>query len=103
MADTDRTISDIDTMLLLRRVPLFAELDPEDLQRIAGTSRERVYPPDATAIREGDIDSELLVIIEGSVRVVRREPDGSERLIRRYEAGDHIGTSAKVRTMKPNA
>ena len=97
MADTDRTISDIDTMLLLRRVPLFAELDPEDLQRIAGTSRERVYPPEATAIREGDIDSELLVIIEGSVRVVRREPDGSERLIRRYEAGDHIGELAVLR------
>jgi HEAT repeat protein/ATP/ADP translocase len=97
MADTDRTISDIDTMLLLRRVPLFAELDPEDLQRIASTSRERVYPPGAVIMREGDIDSELLVIIEGVVRVVRIEPDGNERLIRRYEAGDHIGELAVLR------
>jgi hypothetical protein len=97
MADTDRTISDIDTMLLLRRVPLFAELDPEDLQRIASTCRERVYPGHATLMHEGDIGSELLVIVDGTVRVVREEPDGSERLIRRYEAGDHIGELALLR------
>jgi hypothetical protein len=97
MANTDRTISDIDTMLLLRRVPLFAKLDPEDLQRIASTCRERVYPPGATLMDEGDIGRELLVILDGTVRVVRIGPDGSERLIRRYEAGDHIGELAVLR------
>ena len=85
MADTDRTISDIDTMLLLRRVPLFAELDPEDLQRIASTCRERVYPKGEALMREGDIGSELFVIVDGTVRVVRTEADGSERRIRGYE------------------
>ena len=44
MPDTARTIGEIDTMLTLRRVPLFEELDPEDLQRIAATTVERVYP-----------------------------------------------------------
>ena len=97
MADTDRTISDIDTMLLLRRVPLFAELDPEDLQRIASTSRERVYPKGEAIMREGDIGSELFVIVDGTVRVVRTEPDGSERHIRGYEGGDHIGELAVLR------
>jgi HEAT repeat protein/ATP/ADP translocase len=97
MADTDRTISDIDTMLLLRRVPLFAELDPEDLQRVANTCSERIHPRGTVVMREGDIGSELLVIVEGSVRVVRMEADGSERLIRRYESGDHIGELAVLR------
>lgn len=97
MADTDRTISDIDTMLLLRRVPLFARLDPEDLQRIASTCHERVYPHGAPLMLEGDIGSELLVILEGAVRVVRAEADGAERLIRRYQAGDHIGELAVLR------
>ena len=97
MADTDRTISDIDTMLLLRRVPLFAQLDPEDLQRIANTCSERIYPKGTVVMREGDIGSELLVIVEGTVRVVRIEPDGGERYIRRYESGDHIGELALLR------
>ena len=39
MPDTGRTMSEIDTMLTLRRVPLFEGLDPEDLQRIATTCR----------------------------------------------------------------
>jgi hypothetical protein len=97
MPDTERTISDIDTMLTLRRVPLFAELDPEDLHRIAATCTERSYPAGEALMREGDLGDELLVIVTGSVRVIRSEPDGSERLIRRYEAGDHIGELAVLR------
>jgi hypothetical protein len=97
MAETDRTISDLDRMLVLRRVPLFGELEPEDLQRVAATCRERVYPSGASLMAEGDIGNELMVILEGSVRVVRVSPEGGERLIRRYEAGDHIGELAVLR------
>ena len=97
MAATDRTLTDLDTMLLLRRVPLFEGLDPEDLQRIAATSVERTYSAGESLMREGDLGDELVVIVEGSVRVVRREADGSERLIRTYEGGDHIGELAVLR------
>ena len=48
-------------------------------------------------MREGDIGSEMLVLVEGTVRVVRIEPDGGERYIRRYESGDHIGELALLR------
>ncbi|MGZ8515059.1 MAG: Npt1/Npt2 family nucleotide transporter [Candidatus Limnocylindrales bacterium] len=97
MPETSRTTSEIDRMLTLRRVPLFQGLDPEDLQRIAATCLERDYATGESLVREGEIGDELIVIVEGSVRVVRTEPDGSERLIRRYEAGDHIGELAVLR------
>jgi HEAT repeat protein len=97
VADTARTLTEIDTMLLLRRVPLFQELEPEDLQRIASTCMERIYPAEAEIMREGDLGSELLVLLEGTVRVVHREADGGERFIRRYTAGDHIGELAVLR------
>ena len=97
MADIERTVSEIDTMLTLRRVPLFERLDPEDLQRIAATCLEREYPPETALVREGEIGDELIVIVEGTVRVVRAEPDGSVRLIRRYGPGDHIGELAVLR------
>ena len=48
-------------------------------------------------MREGDVGDELIVIVEGSVRVVRYRPNGAERLVRRYEAGDHIGELAVLR------
>ncbi|HEX7949165.1 MAG TPA: HEAT repeat domain-containing protein [Candidatus Limnocylindrales bacterium] len=97
MPESGRTASELDIMLTLRRVPLFEQLDPEDLQRIAATCLERQYPADTALVREGDIGDELIVIVEGSVRVVHAEPDGSERLIRRYGAGDHIGELAVLR------
>jgi HEAT repeat protein len=97
MPETSRTMSEIDTMLTLRRVPLFEGLDPEDLQRIATICLERVYPGGEALVREGELGDELIVIVEGSVRVVQAGPDGTERLIRRYRAGDHIGELAILR------
>ena len=97
MPATDRTLGDVDTMMALRRVPLFECLDPEDLQRVAMTAVEHLYPPGEAIVREGDLGDTLVVIVEGSVRVVHLDPDGSERLIRRYERGDHIGELAVLR------
>jgi HEAT repeat protein len=97
MPETSRTLGDLETMLCLRRVPLFEGLGPEDLQRIASTAVEHVYPAGEALVREGDLGETLIVIVEGSVRVVRAEPDGSERLIRTYGVGDHIGELAVLR------
>ncbi|MEP6639997.1 MAG: HEAT repeat domain-containing protein, partial [Chloroflexota bacterium] len=97
MPDSSRTIGDLETMLALRRVPLFVGLAPEDLQRIAMTATEHVYPPGEPLIREGDLGDELVVIVEGAVRVVHLDADGTERVVRTYGAGDHIGELAVLR------
>lgn len=97
MGETDGSLGDIETMLRLRRVPLFAGLAPEDLQRIATAAVECEVPAEAPLIREGEIGDALFVLLEGSVRVVHVAADGSEHLIRTYEAGDHIGELAVLR------
>ena len=97
MPETSHILDDLDTMLALRRVPIFEGLDPEDLQRIAVTAEEHLYPPGEALVREGDVGHELVVIVEGSVRVVHHDPDGTEHLIRRYQPGDHIGELAVLR------
>jgi hypothetical protein len=97
MPETLRTLGNLDTMLFLRRVPLFEGLEPEDLQRIATTAVEHVYPAGEAIVREGDVGDELIVIVQGSVRVVHLQSDGTERLVHRYEAGDHIGELAVLR------
>ena len=68
--------SDIDRMLVLRRVPIFEALAPEDLQRVAAAARERGWSEDDELMLEGDVGSELIVIVEGNVRVIHR--DGAE-------------------------
>jgi CRP-like cAMP-binding protein len=97
LPETSRTLGDLETMLVLRRVPLFEGLDPEDLQRIAMHSVEHLYPAGEALVREGDIGDSIIVIVEGAVQVEKAEPDGTERLIRTYEQGDHIGELAVLR------
>ena len=97
MPETGRTLGDIDRMLFLRRVPLFARLAPEDLQRLAMTATERFYPGGTPLMREGELGDELVVVVEGNVRIVRMDADGVERELRRYGAGDHIGELAVLR------
>jgi CRP/FNR family transcriptional regulator len=83
-------------MLVLRRVPIFAALDPEDLQRVAALAVERRWAGGESVMVEGDIGSELVVIVEGGVRVVRMDGE-REQLLRRYGPGDHIGELAVLR------
>ena len=97
MADLPTSLTTLDTMLQLRAVPLFERLAPEDLERIAAVATERWFEPGEPLVREGDLGDELFVILEGRVQVHRQEPDGSERVIRTYDAGDHIGELAVLR------
>jgi hypothetical protein len=96
MTETARTLGELDRMLFLRKVPLFGQIGPEDLQRIAATASERLYPAGEALMTEGDLGEELIVIVEGDVRVVHVDGDG-ERLLRTYQAGDHIGELAVLR------
>ena len=96
MTETSRTLGELDRMVVLRRVPLFSELDPEDLQRIAVSAQERLYPAGEALVREGDFGDELIVIVEGTVRVTKLDGE-TERFERNYDAGDHIGELAVLR------
>ena len=94
---TDDAIEALERMLQLRRVPLFQGLVPEDLQRLAMVATERTFAPGVALITEGEPGEELFVILDGRVGVTRREPDGTDRYIRTYAAGDHIGELAVLR------
>ncbi|CAN5729172.1 hypothetical protein BH23CHL8_BH23CHL8_04380 [soil metagenome] len=89
-------VSDIDRMLVLRGVPIFEALPPEDLQRVAVTAEERSWASGEALMTEGEVGNELVVVVEGSVRVVRRDPAG-ERVMRTFGVGDHIGELAVLR------
>jgi Cyclic nucleotide-binding domain len=97
MPGPELATTDFETMLVLSRIPLFAGLDPEDLERIAMVATEHDWAEGETLIREGDLGDSMVILTEGTVRVVHYGPDGEERFIRTYEAGDHIGELAVLR------
>ena len=87
----------LDTMLHLRSVPMFDRLSPEDLLRVAMVATERTYEEGETLVREGEIGHAMFVIMAGTVVVLRRQADGTERRMRTYGPGDHVGELAVLR------
>ena len=61
---------------LLRRVPLFSELDDPELERIAQVAIPRRFPNDTRVFHEGDPGDACFIVRTGSCRVTREHPDG---------------------------
>jgi CRP-like cAMP-binding protein len=75
----------------LRRVPLFAELDDDELARVASVFKERRFADGETVIQQGSGAAAFFVIESGTARVI---VDGDER--RQLGAGDHFGEMALI-------
>ena len=71
---------------LLKDIPLFAELDDQQLRRVATFAEVTEVGAGAHLVDEGDFSYELMVVREGEARVVR----GGEE-VARLGPGDVIG------------
>ena len=78
----------VDKVAALQQVPLFAGLDPVQLEQVAAKSRVCAYPEGAEIIEQGaeilDYDDGLYLLIDGEVEVRRDATDaGAGRLLAR--------------------
>lgn len=90
------TLSLMDRVLALQGVPMFSELDPEDLDLVAAASTEIRYAPGESIYVDGDEGSEMMVIIEG-IALVSKDRNGTREEITSYESGDSVGELALLR------
>jgi hypothetical protein len=88
--DHTDTLDEMGRVLVLQRVAMFSELDPEDLLLVARSTREVRFDDGQLVYAEGDPGTELLVIVEGSA-VVSRDRDGATHVIDTYGEGEHVG------------
>jgi CRP-like cAMP-binding protein len=75
---------------LLKRVPLFAELAPEELQILAQCAVPRRYGRGEQVFGEGDPCEGLYVIESGSVRIFKISPGGREQVLALERAGNSV-------------
>jgi CRP-like cAMP-binding protein len=73
----------------LSRVPLFRDVEPSTIERIATVARQVVVPVDFEVVREGDDGLGFFVVTDGELDVIR----GQTRL-QRLKAGDYFGEMA---------
>ena len=92
MARSQRSMSPMELVLVLRRIPLFAGLEPQELLRVAGITNERSYADGEMLGVEGELGDEMHVVLEGTVRVVRA--DGEE--VARRGPGEVVGEMSVI-------
>lgn len=89
------SMATVDRMLFLRCVPLFAQLDPEDLHEICAYARERTIRPPRAICKQGELSDELYVIIDGEAVVSVQTPTGDQQ-VARLSPGDVVGELAAI-------
>ncbi|MBK5188803.1 MAG: cyclic nucleotide-binding domain-containing protein [Gemmatimonadaceae bacterium] len=80
--------------MLLRSLPLFAALSPEEVEKIAEVCETKSYDSGAYIFREGDPGNRLFIIVEGSVRISRQIPGAGEEALAVLKRGAMFGEMA---------
>jgi HEAT repeat protein len=86
MTRSRSSMSPMERVLELRRIPLFAELSPADLHRLASVAEERSYHDGELLAAEGELGDELHVVVQGTVAVTH-----GDTLVARRSAGEVVG------------
>ncbi len=103
------TISD-DLSVVLKRVPLFAALDSDELEAVRPHVVTRNYAKNSVLITEGDATDSLYVILKGKVKVYLSDDRGREVILTQQVQGEYFGElaliddaerSASVMTLEP--
>ena len=70
-----------DEVDVLRRIPLFANIDPARLKLLAFTSDRMAFAAGQELFHEGDAGDAAYVIIDGAVDVLKDTDDGEQLLV----------------------
>ena len=92
---TLQTVSLLERVLLLREVPIFADLSPEDLEQVAEIAYEQWFPDGSMLCRAGEDGNAMYIIVGGQVRV-QKEEDGNEKILATRGEGDFVGEMAII-------
>lgn len=93
--ETLGTLSIMERILFLRRVPLLMELQPAELKQVAAIASEILFADQQELAIQGELGSEMYIIISGEVRVLITAGGQKEaREVARRRSGDYVGEMA---------
>jgi CRP/FNR family transcriptional regulator len=85
-----------DSVELLTRVPLFAELSGAELEQIGSVAIPRSYPKGVRVFHEGDHSDACYIVRSGDLRVTREHSDGRAIALATLGPGDIFGELAML-------
>lgn len=81
---------------LLRRVPLFAELEEDELERFSQVAVPRSFPAGTRVFHEGDASDACYIVRSGKFRITREHPDGRAITLATFGPGEIFGELAML-------
>ncbi|MFN8608275.1 MAG: cyclic nucleotide-binding domain-containing protein [Vulcanimicrobiota bacterium] len=84
----------VERLLVLRKVPLFAQMNLEQLVAIDQRLEEVEYLAGEVVFEEGQLGAELYILLEGGVKIVKARGSGQELLLTRLEGVNYFGEMA---------
>jgi len=81
----------MDKLSLLQSVPIFSDLSPSDLNKIAERMIHRTYTKGQMILLEDDLGQTFFVIGGGSVKITRLSDDGREVILAMLGEADFFG------------
>ena len=82
--------------VMLRNIPLFSNLDDDELSVLAGQVELKDFPPRQRIFRMGDPAEHAYIVVSGSVRVVTTDEDQQEILLHHPGAGEFFGLASML-------
>lgn len=80
----------------LRRIPLFANIEPAKLKLLAFTSQRLTFKPGQVLCRQGDPGDAAYILLDGTAEVVLARGDGNEIVVAALDKDDIVGEIAII-------
>ena len=77
-----------------RQLRTLGALDLSALTSITHDLASQTFQPGETILRQGALGDSFFFLLEGTVEVTQRRPDGTERVLREQHAGEYFGELA---------
>lgn len=101
--DTLPTLSPMERILFLRRVPLFSDFSPSELKYVAEVATEKAFSDGQILVRQGEPGDEMYMIVAGEVRVLVKAKDGRTHDYGHRQPGEHVGEMALINDIERSA
>lgn len=86
----------------LREIPLFSEMDEQEVAGIRAIMDEKKFKPGQVIIREGEVGDLFYVITEGYAEIIIRDAGGADLVLHKAGPGDFFGELSML-TNKPRS
>jgi len=84
----------VERLLVLKKVPLFAQMNLEQLMAIDQRMEEIEYLPGELVFEEGQLGAELYILLEGCVQIFKNAPEGGTIKLTELSGVSYFGEMA---------